>query len=137
MRTSHDDLVSEIKTTIYHELNDGTMSEEEMTSTLDHMCTRIMSSCWKYVEEHRIDYDNRLIFEYGMLKHLFKGAEEERKNVRKTELNQKEVWLEARKAWEDGNFEKAKELEHDIFLYMNPWSYVKGIGEIEEIGDSD
>jgi len=77
MRTPYDDLVSEILADLNFEFNDGTMTEEEMGATLKSLSSSIMRSCWKYVEEYKIDHNGRLIFEYGMLKHLFNGPVDE------------------------------------------------------------
>lgn len=38
---------------------------------------------------------------------------------------QKAKWLEAREAWISGDKKRAKELEEEIFLYLNPWTWSK------------
>lgn len=38
---------------------------------------------------------------------------------------QKTKWLEAREAWIAGDKKRAKEIEMEIHLHMNPWSWVK------------
>lgn len=38
---------------------------------------------------------------------------------------QRAKWLEAREAWIAGDRDRAKEIEHEIFLHMNPWSWMK------------
>lgn len=77
MRTPHDDLISDIRSHIYFELNDGSLSEEEEEVVVKNLTQSILSSCWKYIEEYKIDHNDRLIFEYGMLKHLFQGSASE------------------------------------------------------------
>lgn len=47
---------------------------------------------------------------------------------------QREKWLEAREAWISGDKERAKEIEMEIYLYMNPWSWVKDKVERAEEG---
>lgn len=41
------------------------------------------------------------------------------------EFCQREKWMEAREAWIAGDRERAKEIEKEIFLHMNPWSWIK------------
>lgn len=38
---------------------------------------------------------------------------------------QRTKWMEAREAWISGDREKAKKIEHEIYLHMNPWTWVK------------
>ena len=77
MRTCHDDLVSDIMSDLNFELNDGSMNEKELEVTLKSLSSSIMRSCWKYIEEYKIDHNGRFIFEYGMIKHLFQGSAHE------------------------------------------------------------
>ena len=73
MRTPHDDLASDIMCDLNFELNDGSMNKKELEITLKSLSTSIMRSCWKYVEECKVDHNGRFIFEYGVIKHLFQG----------------------------------------------------------------
>ena len=77
MRTPYDDLVADIRSRVHHEFDDGVLSKEEMESAVSSVSKDIMEYCWKYLEEYRVDFDGRFIFEYGMLKHLFHGSPSE------------------------------------------------------------
>ena len=43
----------------------------------------------------------------------------------KKKFCQKTKWLEAREAWIAGDKEKAKKIEEEIFLYLNPWTWAQ------------
>ena len=43
----------------------------------------------------------------------------------KKKFCQRTKWLEAREAWISGDRGRAKEIEEEIFLYLNPWTWSK------------
>jgi hypothetical protein len=170
MRTPHDDLRGNISDLIFIEMDDGTIPEKYTKPTADRLTGQVLELVWEYVKDHRIDSNGRLIFEYGMLKHLLKGPNDdtelatplqkgakEETQTTSTQTSESETtgdeeevpeggadshrqllssesgepfcqrakWMEAREAWIAGDRERAKEIEKEIFLHMNPWSWVK------------
>jgi hypothetical protein len=76
MQTLHDDLRNEVAQYLVKELDSGDLEDGWANQLFLRATDNVLKKVWEYVEDYKIDSNNRLIFEYGMLKHLLQGEKD-------------------------------------------------------------